>query len=127
MDMKLRTKWLSQELQGFDHIRVVMLDEADIPIYPYGWERWTQKLLEVVPEKFDVIFGGEIEYEENHKKYFPEVVYEVFDNNRERIPVSATSIRQNPLKYWGYIVESARHFFAKKVLIAGTESCGKQQ
>lgn len=125
MDMLLRTKWLSKELQGFDHIKVVMLDETGIPIYPYGWELWQAKLKEVIPEKFDVIFGGELSYKDNYNKYFPDVAYETYDCNREKYPISATDIRNNPLKHWYYILGSSRHFFAKKILIAGTESCGK--
>ena len=34
-------------------------------------------------------------------------------------------VRNNPLECWDYIIGAARPFFAKKVLIAGTESCGK--
>lgn len=125
MDFKLRTKWLSQELQGFDHIKVIMLDETGIEQYPYGWEKWTGKLKEVVPEGFDVIFGGETSYTQMHKRFFPGVAYEILDSNRERFPISATKIRKNPLKNWDYILDSAKGFFAKKVLITGSESCAK--
>lgn len=125
MDMRLRTKWLSQELQGFDHISVIMLDESGVPEYPEGWPLWSKKLLEIMPEPFDVIFGGELEYKQFNDIYFPDKTYEVFDYNREKYPISATQIRNNPIKYWDYILGSARPFFAKKVLIAGTESCGK--
>lgn len=125
MDLKLRAKWLSKELQGFDHIKVLMLDETNIPMYPYGWEQWSQMLIDLIPEKIDVLFGGELEYKEENDKYFPDAVYEIFDYKRERYPISATEIRANPLKHWDYILGSARHFFAKKVLIVGTESCGK--
>jgi len=40
-------------------------------------------------------------------------------------PVSATEIRGNPYKHWEYILGVAREHFVKKVLITGTESCGK--
>lgn len=121
-----RWKWLSQELQGFDHIKVLFLDETNIPVYPYGWEEWSKLLITIVPENFDVIFGGEISYKENgYTKYFPEVIYEIFDYKRERYPISATEIRKSPFKHWDYILGGARPFFSKKVLITGTESCGK--
>lgn len=125
MDLKLRAKWLSQELQGFDHIEVLMLDETGIPVYPYGWAQWSQMVRDLVPGKIDVIFGGEPEYKAYNDQYFPEAVYEVFDHNRERYPISATKIRSNPLQHWDFILGSAHPFFAKKVLIAGTESCAK--
>ena len=125
MSHKLRTKWLSQELQDFPHIKVIMLDEQSTPVYPNGWDSWVKLLKDAVPEKFDVIFGGELSSVEKHKQYFPDVAYELFDYNREKYPISATEIRYNPLKHWDYILGSARSFFTKRILISGTESCGK--
>jgi nicotinamide riboside kinase/nicotinamide mononucleotide adenylyltransferase len=118
-----RTKWLSQELQGFDHIKVLFLDESNIPEYPYGWDRWSEKVKEIVPEKIDVLFGGDPEYKEVNDIWFPDSDYILFDYARSRYPISATLIRNNPFKYWDYILGSARPFFSKKVLITGTESC----
>lgn len=125
MDMHTRIKWLSMELRGFDHIKVIGLDESDIPEYPHGWDLWALELFETVPEKFDVIFGGEPEYMEQHSHNFPGVTYELYDYQRERYPICATEIRKNPIKHWDYILGSARPHFAKRILITGTESCGK--
>ena len=50
---------------------------------------------------------------------------ELFDPSRTRYPISASEIRGNILNNWHYILGPARPFFAKKVLIAGTESTGK--
>jgi HTH-type transcriptional repressor of NAD biosynthesis genes len=125
MDANLRVKWLSQELQGFNHIKIVMLDESDIPEYPNGWEEWSEKLKVVVGKKIDAIFCGDKEYEKGYNIFFPHSEFKLFDYKRERYPVSATNIRNEPFKYWEYILGSARQFFAKKVLITGTESCGK--
>lgn len=125
MDMKLRAKWLSIELQNFEHIQVLMLDEGDILPYPHGYPDWADLLYKTIPERFDVIFGGEPEYQKPHDEYFPNIDYAIFDADRERFPISATQIRQNPLKYWDYILGSARSHFVKRVLITGSESCGK--
>lgn len=124
MDLRTRAKWLSIELQGFDHIKVLMLSEEGIPEYPYGWTEWTHKLYQVVPEKFDVLFSGEPEYQD-YSYLYPGVSFEVFDYQRDRYHISATLVRDNPMKYWDYILGSARPNFAKRVLITGTESCGK--
>lgn len=122
---KTRVKWLSQELQGFDHIQILLLDEKDIPEYPDGWDLWSKLLKKLIPEKIDVLFGGDPEYKQVNDIWFPESDYILFDYTRERYPISATLIRNNPYEYWDYILGSAREFFAKKVLITGTESCGK--
>lgn len=120
-----KVKWLEDEFVDLEHIKFVMLDETNIPVYPNGWELWSKKLKEVVPEKFEVIFGGEPEYAKNYAKYFPDVEYEMFDTDRTMFPISATEIRKNPYKNWEYIIGAARPYFAKKILITGTESCGK--
>jgi HTH-type transcriptional repressor of NAD biosynthesis genes len=74
---------------------------------------------------FDLIFGGETGYIEGSNTFFPDKKYVIIDSDRTRWPISGTAVRSNPYKYWDYIVGSARPFFAKKVLITGTESCGK--
>jgi HTH-type transcriptional repressor of NAD biosynthesis genes len=125
MPLELRAKWLSIELQNIDHIKVIILDETGIPPYPYGCIPWAKKLLEAVPEKFEVIFGGDTEYGDTYMKSMPGVAYEVFDRKRNRYPISATKVRMDYLDNWDYILGSAREFFARRVLITGTESCGK--
>ena len=125
MPMKLRALWLSKELQGFSHIKVLMLDETNIPSYPAGWREWSGLLIKLIPEHIDILFGGEPEYKEVNDTYFPTSKYILYDSERERYPISATTIRKNPLLHWDYILGSARYFFAKRILISGTESCGK--
>ena len=125
MEGRFRLKWLSQELQGFDHIKVLLLDETDIPEYPYGWEEWSSMVKKLIPTKIDVLFGGDEEYKNVNDIWFPDSDYILFDYKRDRYPISASLIRSNPFKYWDYILGSARPFFAKRVLITGTESCGK--
>lgn len=125
MPLNLRAKWLSIELKDLEHIKVVTLDETDIPVYPYGWVEFSKLLENSVGEKFDVIFGGEQDYAEGNRKYFPYADYEIYDYERSRFPISGTMIRENPLDHWDYILGSARGFFTKKVLVTGTESCGK--
>lgn len=125
ISIELRLQWLSQELQDLNHIKVVALDETDLPEYPNGWEEWTSKMKEVIKEPIDIFYCGELEYRDELKKYFPNSQVEVFDPERQTYNISATIIRSNPYKYWDHILGPARPFFAKKVLIAGTESCGK--
>lgn len=122
---KLRKQWIGQQVQDMGHIHVRVLDETDIPEYPDGWAQWAARMREVVPERIDAFFVGDTEYEATLREYFPESQVELFDPARSRYPISATEIRQDILHNWHYILGPARPFFAKKVLIAGTESCGK--
>ena len=122
---RLRKQWISQQIQDITHIGVRVLDETDIPVYPQGWELWSQRMREVVGEPIDAFFVGDMEYGETLARYFPESKVVLFDPARTRYPISATDIRSDILGNWDYILGAARPFFAKKVLIAGTESCGK--
>lgn len=122
MDVKMRARWLSQEVQCFGHIRVIFIDESGI-CFPQGWPLWIARLRESIPQPIEVSFTADKEYEAVNHAFFPEVETVILD--REEQPVSATDIRKNPLDHWDYILPSARPFFAKKVLLTGTESCGK--
>lgn len=123
--VNLRLQWMSQELQDLSHIKVVKLDESNIPEYPNGWPLWADLMKEAVGEEINVFFCGEQEYADNLPKYFPNAKVDVFDPERTTYNISATEIRKDPMKHWNHILGSARPFFAKRVLIAGTESAGK--
>lgn len=127
MPLNLRVRWVAQEFSNMPHIKVVGLDEDkfDIPIFPNGWEKWAAALQEVVPEPIDIIYGNEESYRENHNKYMPHIAYETFDVDRTIFNTSGTEIRENPIKHWNMLSGAARPYFAKKILITGTESCGK--
>ncbi len=125
MPLDLRALWLSLELQNINHIKVIILDEVGIPPYPEGTKQWSQMLKETVPETFDAIFGGEAEYQDTYMQSFPGVEYVVHDYKRSRYPICATAVREDYLKWWDYILGSARSTFARRILITGTESCGK--
>lgn len=122
---QLRKQWIAQQVQDMSHIQVRVLDETDIPLYPDGWEMWSERMREVVPEQIDAFFVGDGDYDQPLRRYFPESAIELFDPSRSRYPISATEIRHDILNNWHYILGPARPFFAKRVLIAGTESCGK--
>lgn len=121
----LRKQWLAQELIDMEHIKVKVLDESNISEYPNGWKQWTELMKVTVGENIDEFFVGEEEYLQQLPKYFPNSHIILFDSNRNRFPISATEIRNNIYKNWDYILGSARPYFTKKVLIAGTESTGK--
>lgn len=122
---EMRVQWLCQELQDLEHVNVVILDETNIPEYPNGWTQWTDLMRDLIPTQIDAFFCGEQVYKDNLPKYFPKAEVVLFDPSRTKYPISATEIRKNPTKNWDYIIGPARPHFTKKVLIVGTESCGK--
>lgn len=125
INVNLRIQWLSQELIDMPHIKVVKLDESNIPEYPNGWPMWSELMKEAVKEEINIFFCGEQEYVEKLEEYFPNAKVDLFDPMRTTYNISATEIRSNPIKHWDHILGPARPFFTKKILIAGSESCGK--
>jgi HTH-type transcriptional repressor of NAD biosynthesis genes len=125
MPIRTRALWMSLELQGIENIKVLTLDETGMPEYPDGSSIWCKALIELVPEKIDIVFGGEAEYADTYMQHLPGTEYGLFDRHNNRFSVSGTEIRNNYLQHWDFILGPARPYFARRVLIVGTESCGK--
>ena len=123
--LALRKQWLSKEVIDMPHIKIKSMDESNFPEYPNGWQEWTDLMKETIGEHIDVFFMGEQEYADYLPKYFPDTKCVVYDPDRKTFPISATKIRSNPYKYWNFMLGSVRPYFAKKVLITGTESSAK--
>jgi HTH-type transcriptional repressor of NAD biosynthesis genes len=123
--MYMRARWLSIETKDMDNMEVIILDESGMPPYPDGSEQWCAALTKLIPEKFDVIFGGDYEYRDTYTKHLPDIKYYLTDRRAGRYSTSGTVIRGSYLRCWTYILGSARPFFARRVLITGPDSCGK--
>jgi HTH-type transcriptional regulator, transcriptional repressor of NAD biosynthesis genes len=141
MPLELITMWITKELQSFsDHIKVVSVDETDIPPMkgPKEWRpEWAvlakEALVEAGMEKWsngevnlDYMFGSELGYEQYVKDYFnSKAEYVMIDLDRRYVDISATRLVENIYKNWEMLPGAVRPHFVKKVLITGIESCGK--
>ncbi len=119
-----RLSWLRKLTANFDHIQVIAIEDTDSDD-DYNWENGTKKIKKAINEPIDVIFGSEKEYTDIFAKLYPSASYVLIDEKREIIPISATQIRKNIFDNWNYLPQIVRPFFIKKVMIVGTESCGK--
>lgn len=121
-----------QNQQGL--IIPILLDESNVPIYPNGWEKWSELAKEVilnhrkVPSDFSfsdaTFFVNELTDKEGYQKYFGSEV-EILDSERDEINISATMVRSDPYKYWDFIPRASREYLVPKIVIAGGESSGK--
>lgn len=130
LSLRNRLLWLKQTFKDLPHIKILHVDETDIPAYPDGWADWASLVNKSLwkagkVNKVDKIFSSEPEYEEGFKRYWPEAQHVVIDAAREEFNISATKIRENPFKYWSFLPSVVRKHYVKKVMIMGTESCGK--
>lgn len=118
---ELRMEWLKEMFSGAKIIMVTDTNPSeDDPDY---WNIWEGSLRKVLPKIPDYLFASE-DYgwklsEILGMKYVP------VDHHRRLVSISATKIRQSPLKYWKYIPSAVRPYFVKRVCIFGPESTGK--
>lgn len=112
-----------------DNISVSYVNEDHIPPMPHGWEPWLDlvmtevKKLTVNPDASYVWYTGEQEYKDKLSELRPEDEVVLID--RQILPISGTAIRENPLKYWEYILPPFRKYFSKNYLVIGSPSTGK--
>jgi HTH-type transcriptional repressor of NAD biosynthesis genes len=83
---------------------------------------WANKILSLIPD-LDYIISSE-PYGAYLAEYLQcESIF--YDIARTITNISASLIRQHPLRYWDYIADSAKPYFVKKICIYGSESTGK--
>ncbi len=125
VDGRTRVQWLCQQLSDLDHIEVLLLEEKPNHTKENNWNNWCNNLKEIVPETIDIIFTGEENDVQKLEENFQNTTIKLLDPQRSKYPISSKEIRRNVYEHWDYILGSARPHFAKKILITGTESCGK--
>ncbi len=125
VDGRMRVQWLCQQLADLDHIKVLMLNEDNLHSKENNWDTWCNDLRKLIPDHIDVMFTGEEKDVIRLSDNFKNTEVKLLDPQRSKYPISSKEIREDIFKHWNYILGSARPHFARKILITGTESCGK--
>lgn len=138
MPVEKRYRCVREFFQDDDKVAVYAINDTELGMSGYsdaGWDIWLRKLYGILPTAVK-------RCEENGETWFPKrhwyVGEELYYNDliklgetatlidrKEITPISATMIRNNPLKYWKYIAPTFRKFFSHNILITGTASEGK--
>jgi len=122
---RLRLSWVRQTFAGRNSAAVEYTEE-ELPSAQDSSRivsgRWAAYLSRRFPQ-VNVIFTSE-PYGDYLAEYM-HIRHQSFDPGRQRIPVSATQIRQAPFKYWQYIPQAVRPYYRKLVCVYGPESTGK--
>lgn len=127
MPLKLRYRYVREFFADDDLVAVYAIDETELGIeaYPNGWDKFigeVERIFDLATEDgSSVFYVSEDEYYEHLNK----LGYSVVKLDRELNPISATMIRNNPIKYWDKITFPFRRVFSKNILICGTASEGK--
>ena len=126
MPLKLRYRYVREFFADDDLVAVYAIDETELGIEPYpnGWDKFineVERIFSFAAEGKSVFYVSEDEYYEHLDK----LGYSVVKLDRALNPISATMIRENPIKYWDKITFPFRRVFSKNILICGTASEGK--
>lgn len=124
-----RYRYVREFFADDDLVAVYAINDTEIGIanYPNGWKGWMKAFTDIYnkatiggPER--TWYVGEHHYWEDLVKMWGEkATYVVRSDN----PISATMIRENPIKYWDKIAAPFRRVYSHNILITGTASEGK--
>lgn len=126
MPLKLRYRYVREFFADDDLVAVYPIDETELGIEPYpnGWDMFldeVERIFSLGADGNPVFYVSEDEYYEHLNK----LRYSVVKLDRTQNPISATMIRENPIKYWDKITYPFRRVFSTNILICGTASEGK--
>ena len=136
LTLKRRCSLVKQMFKDDEQIKVVMVNDTELGIdesmSESNWDIWlnyvTKKLIsEGQIQNWFTWYVGEQSYVDSLLKRSKDFwkVNDVVYVNRSINPISATMIRENPIKYWNKIAWPFRPYFSTNILITGTASEGK--
>lgn len=126
MPHEIRLRWLCQLTKDMENVRVIKVEDEYDSDEVYNWEEGARQIKKAIGKPINYIFSSENSYEEIFSRLYPEAKHVIIDSSRDRYPISATRIRaEGVYRHWEMLPEFVKPYFIKKVVIVGTESCGK--
>lgn len=123
---QIRLRWLSQLTKDMENVHVLSIEDEAENDQEYDWQEGAKAIRKAIGKPIDVVFSSEAAYTPIFKQIYPDSKHILLDETRELIPISATKIREEgPFMHWDFLPKIVKPFFVKKVVIVGTESCGK--
>lgn len=136
-----RYRYVREFFADDDLVAVYAINDTESmrPQYPNGWDSWMKEFEKIYEKAVKVnVVGGDGYFEGTSPErvwYVGDLNYydDLVDRNETVIwvnrqfpnPISATMIRENPIKYWDKIATPFRRVFSHNILITGTASEGK--
>ncbi|QOV08400.1 nicotinamide-nucleotide adenylyltransferase/ribosylnicotinamide kinase [Bacillus phage Kirov] len=125
VDFKQRLRWWKEITKDMPHVHVHAVYEENTGKIE-SWKQGAEGIKKAVGEPITHVFSSEHAYTEFFNVLYPDAEHVVVDANREKYTVSATKLRtEGVYANWELLPEVVRRYYVKKVVIVGTESCGK--
>lgn len=130
MPHKKRYRYVREFFADDDLVAVYAINDTESmrEQYPNGWTSWMSEFDDIYEKATDN--GPECVWYVGDKNYYDDLTdmwneKAVLVDRTATNPISATMIRQNPVKYWDKIATPFRRIFSHNILITGTASEGK--
>ncbi len=125
IDVKIKYRWVYTLTQHIGNVKIILLEDKLKTKAEYTekyWQEDCRKVREAVGQKIDVVFCGS-DYDESSfwNVCYPESELYIF----KRDEYNSTAIRADVYGHWDWLPMFVRPYYVKKVLIIGSESCGK--
>ncbi|MFZ7946410.1 multifunctional transcriptional regulator/nicotinamide-nucleotide adenylyltransferase/ribosylnicotinamide kinase NadR [Neobacillus sp. 19] len=122
---QVRLRWLSKLTKDMPHVKVISIEDKDDNEH-YNWAEGAGLIKKEIDKPIDFVFSSEREYEPIFQELYPNSKHVLLDPKRAHVNISATQIRKDGVfQHWAYIPDGVKPYFVKKVVVIGTESCGK--
>lgn len=134
-----RYRYVREFFADDDLVAVYAINDTELGLdrYPNGWIGWMKEFEKIFNKATDSNWGTENDLRKFIRTWYvgDEMYYKdlinmwgenaVLVDRTSDNPISATMIRQNPVKYWDKIALPFKRIFSTNILITGTASEGK--
>ena len=126
---EMRYRWILNSTRHLPNVRILLVEDKAVSKEEYNtdyyWEKGAQDIKAAIGKPIDAVFCGSDYLGTNRFEslYAPES--EVVYYDRAEVPISSTDIRGWAARHWDYIPAVCKDYYARKVLIVGSESTGK--
>ncbi len=125
VDVRIKYRWVYQITKHIGNVKIILLEDKLDKKSDYTkqyWENDCEIVKKKIGTKIDVVFCGD-DYDKTSfwNVCYPESDLIIFPRSK----YNSTDIRANIYKHWDWLPLVVRPYYVKKVLLIGTESCGK--
>ncbi|MBQ2989821.1 MAG: AAA family ATPase [Clostridia bacterium] len=126
---ELRYRWILNSTRHLPNVKILLVEDKAVSKEEYNtdyyWEKGAQDIKNLIGKPIDAVFCGSdyLGTGRFESLYCPESEVVYFD--RAEVPISSTDIRRWASGHWDYVPAVCRDYYARKVLVVGSESTGK--
>lgn len=120
----IRFSWIGESFNNIENIKPLKIEDEQWD-ENYDWDAGAERIKKAIGKPIDFVFSSEKDYDVHFKKNYQEANHIIIDQSRNTINISGTELRRDLYANWDKLPQSVRKSFVKKVVIVGTESCGK--